>query len=140
MQQSHKTTLTNYNILKADARSIAHSPLPDYLKRATKLKEIDHSAIKASKLWSHDSDRKVEFDWTFSNRYIYRHPKSFDLAIWCLYQYWPMKPMRNGLELSNLELSILSMIKFLGLIYSTADLLIILGKRETLIIWFVSYE
>lgn len=82
MQQSHKTTLTDYNILKADARSIAHSALPDYLKRATKLKEIDHSAIMASKLWSHDSDRKVEFDWTFSNRYIYRHPKSFDLAIW----------------------------------------------------------
>lgn len=82
MQLSHKITLTNYNALKADSRSIAHAALPDYLKRATKLSEIDHSAITASKLWSRDSERKVDFDWAFSNRYTHRHPKAFDLAIW----------------------------------------------------------
>ena len=82
MQESHKVALNNYEALRIDARAIAHAELPAYLKRATKLKGIDNGAIAASRLWDNDPARFVDWDWHFASRYIHRHPKAFDLAVW----------------------------------------------------------
>lgn len=82
MQLSHKATHSKYEVIRKEARDIAHNELPAYLKRATKLHGIDRAALTSSKLWGEDPSRHVQWDWHFANSYVYRHPKAFDLAIW----------------------------------------------------------
>jgi hypothetical protein len=82
MQPSHKAIHSEYELIRTEARGLAHNELPAYLKRATRLCGIDNAALFASKSWSQDQSRHVDWDWNFANRYVYRYPKAFDLAIW----------------------------------------------------------
>ncbi|RYY01728.1 MAG: hypothetical protein EOO53_16000 [Gammaproteobacteria bacterium] len=82
MQESHRIALNNYDTLRNEARAIASQELPNYLRRAAKLKGIDAGALSAARLWDDDPERLVSWDWNFASRYIHRYPKAFDLAIW----------------------------------------------------------
>lgn len=82
MLPSHKAVYSKYELLRMEARELAHNELPPYLKKATRLQGIDNVALVASKLWGQDPSRHVDWDWFFANRYVYRYPKAFDLAIW----------------------------------------------------------
>ena len=82
MQPSHRVTSSKFDAIRKESRAIAHQELPAYLKRAARLAGIDNAALAASKLWAEEPTRKVDWDWHFANRYTFRHPKAFDLAIW----------------------------------------------------------
>lgn len=82
MQRSHKLVTNKYDQSRIEARDIAHKSLPSHLRQATNLEPINNSAIVATKLWGLDPERMVEWDWNFANRYTYRYPKAFDLAVW----------------------------------------------------------
>ena len=77
-----KTDVRNrYDDHKNQAREMASDALPDYLRRV-RLDNIDHKSITASKLWSKNTERRVDWDWSFAKSYCSRFPKSFDLSIW----------------------------------------------------------
>ena len=70
-----------YDDLKNQAREIANDALPSYLKNLS-LESIGSKAVISSKSWGVNTDRMVDWDWSFSKSYCSRYPKSFDLAIW----------------------------------------------------------
>ncbi len=77
----NQSVRSRYDDLKNQAREISSDTLPAYLKRI-RLEEINHKSIVASKLWSLNPDRKVDWDWSFAKTYISKYPKSFDLSVW----------------------------------------------------------
>ena len=81
MQPSYANTIKKYDLYRVEAREIARNALPGYLKNLT-LGGVDLKAITAFRLWQYDSERKVDWDWTFASRYCAKYPKAFDLSVW----------------------------------------------------------
>lgn len=82
MQLSHAFAKNKYEDYRRQAKEISSDALPTHLKRLSKLSSIDSKALAAASSWDDDPDRHVSWDWVFANRYTFRYPKAFDLAVW----------------------------------------------------------
>jgi len=81
MQKSHQQAIDKYEEYRNQARSIAMENLPESLK-SLRLASVDNKALQAFEMWQEIPERKVDWDWTFANRYCVRYPKAFDLSVW----------------------------------------------------------
>ncbi|MCO1335347.1 hypothetical protein ACJJIQ_09170 [Microbulbifer sp. ANSA003] len=82
MLATHFEAKTRYGAMRDQARQIAWEALPVRVRGKIELGGVDNKALVAFRTWQHHPNRKVDWDWTFANRYCFRYPKGFDLSVW----------------------------------------------------------
>lgn len=84
MIAEHRATEERYQQARTISRATAWEFLPVSLREAVSFRDIDVLAINLSRRWEEHPERRVLWDWRqIYSAYAFRHPKRFELAIWC---------------------------------------------------------
>lgn len=84
MITEHRATEERYQQARTISRATAWEFLPAPLREAVSFKDVDDLAINLSRCWEEHPGRRVLWNWRqLYTEYAFRHPKRFELAVWC---------------------------------------------------------